>query len=334
MPRMDLLTLTPQGLWCEAGGFHVDPWEPVAHAVTTHAHADHARAGHGRVTCTPETAAILRVRLGEDTPLEPVPCGETRELGRTRVSLHPAGHVLGSAQVRVDGPGGVWVVSGDYKRQEDPTCAPFEVVPCDVFITEATFGLPIYRWDPPDVVLGDMERFWRDNAQAGQATVFLCYALGKAQRVLNAAARWNVPRILLHGAMETLLPVYRDAGVAFPETTLATTLKRGEDTAGALVLAPPSAVGTPWMRRFKDCRVALCSGWTRVRAQRKRGALDTGFALSDHADWPGLLTTVEQTGARRVLVTHGHAHPLARWLQENGVNAAQLSTPFTGEADL
>ena len=327
----DLVTLTPQGLYCPAGGFHIDPWRAVDRALVTHAHSDHARRGSRHYHAAASGVGFLRHRLGADATIEGHPFGARRAFGDTVVSFHPAGHVLGSAQIRVEGRGQVWVISGDYKRDPDPSCEPFEVVPCDVFITEATFALPIYRWDPVRDVFDDLVAWWQSNAVAGRATVLLCYALGKAQRVLAELATRAPGEVLVHGAVDALLDTYREAGVRLAPTRAVGPRVRGARFGGALVIAPPSASGSTWMRRFGDCSTAFASGWMRVRGRRRWQGIDRGFVISDHADWPGLLATIEATGARRVLATHGYSDTLARYLCEQGLDAAPLQTRFTGE---
>jgi putative mRNA 3-end processing factor len=327
----DLLTVTPQGLHCPAGDFHIDPWQPVPRAVLTHAHADHARPGSGELLCAEPGLGIVRHRLPE-ARIDGIAYGERHRMGEVDVSLHPAGHVLGSAQVRIEHRGEVWVVSGDYKRVPDPTCAPFQPVRSDVFVTEATFGVPVFRWDPTDQVMQDLAGWWEANRALGRASVLFCYVLGKAQRILAELQRWTGSRVFLHGAIAGMTEVYREAGVAMVPTERVADSARGKDFAGELVLAPVTARGTPWMRRFGDASVAMASGFMRVRGERRRRTLDRGFALSDHADWPALLTTVEESGASRVLVTHGYAVPFARALRERGIDAVALDTAFEGEA--
>jgi putative mRNA 3-end processing factor len=249
------------------------------------------------------------------------------------VSFHPAGHVLGSAQIRVDAEGEVWVISGDYKRAADPSCEAFELVPCDVFVTEATFALPIYRWDPVDRVIDELVRWWKENAAAGRASVLFCYALGKAQRVLAEIGRRTDRPVFVHGAIDALLEAYCGAGITLATTMPASVRARGESFAGELIVAPPSAFGSPWMRRFGDAATGFASGWMRVRGNRRRRGFERGFVLSDHVDWPGLLRTIEETGARRVLATHGYSDTLARYLREVGLAAEPLQTPFEGEVE-
>ena len=325
----DIVQLRPEGLYCPAGGFHIDPWRPVDVAVLTHGHGDHARSGMGRYHTSAEGLPILQWRLG-DQDYRVHDYGETFTLGEARVSLHPAGHVLGSAQVRIEADGQVWVVSGDYKRQPDPTCTPFEVVPCDTFISEATFALPVYRWTPTAVVAAELARWWAANRDRGVATVVFCYALGKAQRILAELAPFTRETVLVHGALLGLIEAYRTAGVELPPTAAATSATR-RDYAGALILAPPSAAGSPWMRRFGDHVTGFCSGWMQVRGNRRRRGYDRGFVVSDHADWPSLLRTFREVAPRRVLLTHGYSDAMVRYLNESGTPAAALATAFGGE---
>lgn len=338
-----LLTSDDRGLACPTGGFWIDPWGPTPVAIISHAHSDHARAGSAIYYCARPGAELLKRRLPLGTDIRTLEYGEPKDFGATRVSLHPAAHILGAAQVRVEHASGVWVFSGDYKRAADPTAAPFEIVPCDTFITEATFALPIYRWATPAAVVGDIFNWWRDNAANGRASVLLCYALGKAQRILAelqllADAGNPLPgRVVLHGSTANLVDAYRTLGVRMPETSTLTddTVKRKKaDTAGVLAIAPPSAGGSPWMRRFgagDRYETAFASGWMLVRGIRRRRGYDRGFVLSDHVDWPDLLRTIADTGARRVLCTHGNSESLVRFLRERGTDAAPLATAFQQE---
>jgi putative mRNA 3-end processing factor len=329
----DLITLTPEGLYCPVGDFHVDPWRPVERALITHAHGDHARRGSHRYHAPGSGLGLLRRRLGPEAIIDGHGFGEPLAFGGARVSFHPAGHVLGSAQVRIEAEGEVWVISGDYKRDPDPSCEPYEVVPCEVFITEATFALPIYRWDPVDRVIDALLGWWDANAAAGRASVLFCYALGKAQRVLAEIGRRTLRPVFVHGAVDALLDVYRREGVALAPTAPVGARVKGESFAGELIVAPPSAFGSPWMRRFGDASTAFASGWMRVRGNRRRRGFERGFVLSDHVDWPGLLRTIEETGARRVLATHGYSATLARYLRETGLAAEALETRFEGEVE-
>lgn len=328
----DLLSADDRGLTCSVGGFHLDPWLPVPVAVVTHAHADHARPGAGRYHCAAPSAPLLRHRL-EDANVEGHPYGEPFTLGRAQVSFHPSGHVLGAAQVRVESDGQVWVFSGDYKRASDPTCAPFEIVPCDTFVTEATFALPIFRWDPPESTAKEIYDWWEQNRAAGRACALFCYTLGKAQRVLAELAAFTDRPVFVHGAVEAMVEHYRAQGVRMLPTVIATGKPKGHAFAGELVIAPLSARGSVWMRRFGDRQEAFASGWMQLRGTRRRRGFDRGFALSDHADWPALLRTIRETAAMRVLATHGYSEALARYLREQGVEAAALRTPFLGEPE-
>lgn len=324
-----MLVRRPEGLYCEAGEFFVDPWRPVARAVITHAHADHARPGHGAYLAAEPSAGVLRARLG-DLRLQTAAYGERIDLGGVRVSLHPAGHVLGSAQVRIEHRGEVWVVSGDYKIEPDPTCAAFEPVRCHTFVTESTFGLPVYRWPAPGQVFAEVDRWWRANAQAGRASVLYAYAFGKAQRLL-AGIDASIGPIVCHGAVEPLNAAYRGGGIALPATRRVADVADRRDLGRALVIAPPSAAGTSWLRRFPDPSDAFASGWMAVRGARRRRAVDRGFVLSDHADWPGLNRAIGATGAQRVVVTHGQVPAMVRWLRGQGLDATSFETEFGGD---
>jgi putative mRNA 3-end processing factor len=331
MAATDVLTLTDSGLYCPAGDFHIDPWKPVDRAIITHAHGDHARWGSRRYLTTHDGSGVLRRRMAPDARIRSVAWGERVDVNGVRASLHPAGHILGSAQVRVEHGGRVWVVSGDYKTEADMTCAPFEPVRCDVFITESTFGLPIYRWRPQHEVFAEINDWWRGNAAAGVTSVLFAYALGKAQRLL-AGVDASIGPILVHGAVATLNEEYRAAGVALPDAEYATAAVIAERRAGALVVAPPSALASPWLRRFDPVSTAFASGWMRVRGMRRRRAIDRGFVVSDHADWDGLRAAIDATGAERVWATHGYTAPLVRWLREaRGLDAHAVATRFEGE---
>ena len=330
----DLIRLTDRGLYCAAGDFYIDPWRPVHRAVITHAHADHARWGHRLYYATHASRPLLARRLSRDALILTAAYGHAFRLGAARVSFHPAGHVLGSAQVRVEYGGRVWVVSGDYKRDSDPTCAPVEVVPCDTFITEATFALPVFRWQPASRVVTEIASWWQEVARRGRTAVLFCYALGKAQRVLAELLAHTGATAYLHGALVPLVAAYREAGVAMLPTEPVSAMPRDHDFRGSLVLAPPSAAGSTWMKRFRPESTGFVSGWMRIRGNRRRRGYDRGFVISDHVDWHDLLQTIRDTGASRVLATHGRTDVLVRYLNEvEGVTAAPLETAFTGEAE-
>lgn len=345
-PSRPLLCADDRGIACAQGGFWIDPWRPVPLALITHAHADHARPGMGRYIAAEPSLPMLRRRLPKDATIDSVPYGQAFDLNGLTVSFHPAGHCLGAAQIRVESGDEVAVAAGDYKRAHDPTCAPFEVIPCDTFITEATFALPVYRWSPAGQVADEILD-WHDGCRAAGKTPVLCaYALGKAQRLLaeyQAALdrRGEPPRpIFIHGALEGMIAGYREQGIKLPPVTRITESMRakGKDNPfeGALILATPSATGSPWMKRFgpsKNVETAFASGWMRVRGIRRRRAHDRGFVMSDHADWPGLIDTCAATGAKRVLCTHGYAETLARYLSEQGIEAEPLETAYQAESE-
>ena len=331
----DLVVQRPEGLYCPPGDFYIDPWRPVERAVITHAHSDHARMGHGHYLAARPAEGVLRTRLGE-IDLQTLAYGERILHNGVALSLHPAGHVLGSAQVRLEHGGAVWVASGDYKVAPDKTSAPFEPVKCDVFITESTFGLPIYRWCPDDEIFADINGWWGRNVLAGRASVLTCYSFGKAQRILSGVDP-SIGPIIVHGAVEPLNRAYRAAGVELPPTRMVIDIKDKADLKRALVICPPSAAASPWMRRFGDAQTAFASGWMQLRVARRRGGYDRGFVLSDHADWPGLMSAIGATGARRIIVTHGSVPVMVRYLNEQGLQAEGFDTEYGDdiiEADL
>lgn len=329
-----LLQVTQRGLYCAAGDFYIDPWLPVPRAVITHAHADHARPGSQRYLTTPTGAAMLRMRVdtgNSNARILAHPFGEALNVNGVHISLHPAGHILGSAQVRVEHQGEVWVVSGDYKTEADSTCEPFELVPCHTFISESTFGLPIYRWRPQAEIFNEINQWWLQNQAQGRTSILFAYSVGKAQRIL-AGLDENTGTILTHGAVQRFVHAYRRAGIAQPNTQYADTnaarLHRGQ----ALVIAPPSAASSAgWLRKFGPTSLAFASGWMQIRGARRRRAMDRGFVLSDHADWEGLLSTIYATEAQRVGVTHGYTSVMVRYLQERGLEAFIMPTRFEGE---
>jgi putative mRNA 3-end processing factor len=319
----------PEGLLVRPGGFFVDPVRPVARAVVSHGHSDHARPGHGEVIATPETLAIMRCRYVEEAycRARPLPLGEVVELGETRLWLAPAGHVLGSAQIVVEHAGRRMVWSGDYKRRPDPTCVPFLPVPCDLFVTEATFGLPVFRHPP---VEGEIARLLRAREQAGTRCLLIgVYGLGKAQRLiaLLRAAHYDRP-IYLHGALTSLCSLYARHGIELGELRPATSGGRGgvrEDLAGEIVLAPPGALAERWARRLPEPVTALASGWMRVKQRVKQRGVELPLVISDHADWDELLATCTEVGAEEVWITHGREEALAHALGKRGVAARALA---------
>lgn len=320
--NQSLLVPDAGGLYCRAGEFWIDPLKPVPRSVITHAHADHARSGAGEVFTAQSGLPVLTHRIGQPEDLTGLAYGESIELGETRITLFPAGHILGSATVRIESGQETWGVSGDFKRVPDPTCEPFEPFDCDVWLSECTFGLPVYRWQPTSEVIAEIMDWWQSCRDAGRPAVLFCYALGKAQRVLAelASARFS-ETVWLHGAMLPLTDCYREQGVALPPTRPVSEAEKSYRFEGNLILAPPSAAGSPWMRRFPKHSTGFCSGWMRIRGNRRRRGYDRGFVLSDHADWPGLVDTVADMRASRVISIHGNGEALTRHLQEQGLSA-------------
>ncbi len=317
----DLLVPDAGGLYCRAGDFWIDPLKAVPRAIITHAHADHARSGAGEYFCAHAGLAVLAHRVGQTEGLQAVDYGEPFDLGATRITLFPAGHILGSATVRIESDQGSWGVSGDFKRAPDPTCAAFEPFACDVWLSECTFGLPVYRWPSTETVIADILDWWRGCRAAGRPAVLFCYALGKAQRVLAELHGRAEGPVWLHGAMQPLTDCYRDQGITLIDTRPVSEAPKAHRFAGELIMAPPSAAGSPWMRRFPKHSSGFVSGWMRIRGHRRRRGYDRGFVLSDHADWPALIDTVADMGARRVITIHGNGEALAGYLRERGLAA-------------
>ena len=329
----DLLYTTERGLYCAAGDFYIDPWLPVDRALITHAHGDHARIGSASYLCSDESARVLRTRLGPAASISTIAYGESTTINGVRVSFHPAGHIIGSAQIRVEARGEIWVVSGDYKTQPDLTCTAFEPVRCDTFVTESTFGLPVFRWAPESETMLELSEWWRRNKEDGRASIVFAYALGKAQRVIAGLADHLHGTIYTHGAVERLNRDYRDGGVGLPPTTYAMSTGKGHDWSGALIVAPPSASGSMWLRRFGAASTCFVSGWMRLRGARRRRSVDRGFVMSDHVDWPALMDVIDATGAARVLVTHGYRDPVVRHLTERGIDAEAIASRWEGEGE-
>ncbi len=327
-----ILQITDCGLYCEPGDFYVDPWKPVERAVITHAHSDHARWGMGKYLCSQESEHVLRLRVGDEADIATLPYGHSITTKDAKLSLHPAGHILGSAQVRIEVNGQVAVVSGDYKTEPDPTCTPFEPIRCHTFVTESTFGLPIYRWEPEGVVAKQINNWWQANQEAGKCSILLGYALGKSQRAL-AKLDPEIGPIALHGAVDRMTRAYRQTGIDLPQTMLVMDGGKGFDWSKAIVLAPPSAQGSTWMRRFGEYSTGFMSGWMAIRGTRRRQAIDRGFVLSDHVDWPSLISVIAETNAEDVWVTHGYSSVVVRYLEDHGLAARVVPTAWEGESN-
>lgn len=330
----DLISLTDRGLYCAAGDFFIDAWKPVHRTFVTHGHGDHAHTGMEEYWCARESEPILKWRLGEQN-IHTMAYGETRRFGDVTVSLHPAGHILGSAQVRVEHQGEVWVFTGDFKRDLDPTCTPFEVVTCDVFICEATFAFPVYAWPETREEISQILHWRAQCEEQGKAAILYAYGLGKSQRILAELNGLLSQPVLLHGAMTRGVEIYRQAGVALTPTELVLDLPAQTDFSGRLILAPPSAQDSAWTRRFRHFEQALASGWMQLRGNRRRRNLQRGFVISDHADWQSLVNTIRESGAKRVLATHGNTDALIPFLERGlGLQAERLRTVYGDEENL
>lgn len=327
-----LLEFTDKGIYCPQANVYIDPWQQVEKAIITHAHGDHARRGMGAYLAHRTSEAVLRLRLGVDIQLQTVEYGEVIYMNGVEVSLHPAGHIYGSAQIRLAYQGEVWVVSGDYKLENDGLSQPFEPVQCHTFITESTFGLPIYNWKPQVEIMEDINSWWRENQEQGKASVLFAYSLGKAQRILKNIDT-SIGRIYVHGAVWNTNEALRQDGAVLPEVHRVTNLLEKKLYQGSLIVAPPSAAGNSWVRKFQPAITGVASGWMNLRGAKRRKAVDRGFVLSDHADWQGLNEAVAATGAERVYVTHGYQAVFARYLREKGLEAYEVSTLFEGETE-
>ena len=328
---MALIDITNSGLYCAPGKFYIDPWNPVDKAVITHAHSDHARWGSSHYLCHMATSPILKLRLG-NISVDTLSWNEPIYINGVKVSLHPAGHIIGSSQVRLEYNNEVWVISGDYKTENDGISGSFEPVKCNVFISESTFGLPIYNWKPQDEIFDNIKAWIKANKTEGKTSVLVAYSLGKAQRIMHClkemdtkiflhGAIWNIHQLLLHNGYD-----WPPAERVFPETPK-------EKFKGQVVIAPPGADASPWMKRFTPYSVGVCSGWMQVRGNIRRRNADAGFALSDHADWKSLLEVVRTTQAEKVFVTHGFQAAFSRYLNENGIAATEVKTEFGVEEE-
>lgn len=325
-----LLQFTDKGIYCAQADVFIDPWKPVARAIISHGHSDHARWGMQHYLTHHHNVPIIRHRLGPDIRVQGVAYGQETLINGVKFSLHPAGHIWGSSQIRVEYKGEVWVFSGDYKTRDDGISVPFEPVKCHTFITESTFGLPVFRFRPQQEIFADINNWWSENQALGKTSVLFGYALGKAQ-VLRQHVDAGIGNILLHGAVYNMQEVLRANGLDLPYTPRVTPDTPKEMLKGALIIAPPSAFGTSWMKRFTPFVTGMASGWMNLRGARRRRAADRGFVLSDHADWDELNATVALTGAERIFVTHGYTAVYAKWLRENGKEAHEVSTRFEGE---
>jgi putative mRNA 3-end processing factor len=325
-----LLQFTDNGIFCAEGNFYIDPWRPVDDAVLTHAHADHARTGSRRYLAHELSREILKYRLGAEINLQTIPYGETVYKNGVQISLFPAGHIIGSAQVRVEYQGEVWVVSGDYKVEDDGISTPFESVRCHHFISECTFGMPVYQWKPQNLIFNEINRWWEKNIEEGKATIIAGYSLGKAQRIL-CNLDLSLGTVFTHGVIENTNDALRRNGIVLPETVRITPEIPKEEIKKGIILLPPSAVGSNWMRKLAPFEFGFCSGWMNVRGAKKRRAADRGFVLSDHADWDGLIAAIDATGCESVYLTHGYTASFSRYLRDIGFDAHEVHTLYGGD---
>jgi putative mRNA 3-end processing factor len=329
---MDLLIFNDKGIYCQQGDFYIDPWKPVHRAVITHAHSDHARPGNGNYLCHHFTKPLLRLRLGEIS-VQSVNWNEPVFINGVRISLHPAGHIIGSSQIRVEFQGSVWVVSGDYKTENDGISNELEIMPCDVFITESTFGLPIYEWKKQQELSYDIQNWILSNRERGLNSVLIAYSLGKAQRLLKIIEEIS-PSIYVHGAIWNVQEVLVRSGFKFQKVVRVLPEMTKEKFQADIIIAPPSAENSPWMNRFGHLSLGVCSGWMQVRGNVRRRNADAAFAMSDHADWKGLLSVVRATGAKKIFVTHGFQAAFSRYLNEIGIQSEEVKTEFGDETEL
>lgn len=326
MTRFSLLRLTSAGLYCELGGFHIDPWSPVAKAIITHAHADHFAAGCKQYLTAAPGRRILQHRLGPHATIQSISYGEIVDCFGVRVSFHPAGHILGSSQIRVEHRGEIWVISGDYKVASDPTCAPFEPIRCHTLITESTFGHPFFSWQPQAEVFDEIHTWWRENQQQGVASLLYAYSLGKAQRLLAGLNHEQGP-IFVHPQVELNNEFYREVGIVFPHVTPFASDISAECWTRSLVILPPNQRWQPNLAAIGRYRSAFVSGWMALPNGPKQRRVERGFALSDHADHAEILDTIVATGAETIFATHGYIDELVKILHEKGLDAQPLRTP-------
>ena len=332
MKNTPLVRLTDKGLFCEIGGFYVDPSKSVDKALITHAHSDHARPGSHSYLTVKQGELLLKQRLGSRINLQTVKYSEEIHLNGVRVSFHPAGHILGSAQVRIEFKGEVWVISGDYKLEKDLTCEKFEPVKCNTFITESTFGLPIFKWYSQNLVFNEINSWWRQNKDSDTISIIFGYALGKAQRIISGLDP-SIGTIYAHPAVEIINQCYRNTGVNLPATKNINELACKDSPRGALIIAPPSADIFQMIGKHLNFSSAFASGWMQIRKNRKRNSFDRGFSLSDHADWEGLLQAVKETEADNILITHGYSSQLTKWFCGYGLSAGVLESSLNGEGE-
>lgn len=327
----DLLKLTPKGLYCPVADVYLDPWKPVSKAIISHAHADHAKAGSSHYLCHPLTKPILEHRINAKS-IETKKYGERFSINGVKFSFHPAGHIIGSCQIRVEYKGEVWVFSGDYNPKPNIANTPFESVKCNTFITESTFGLPVYKWQENDEISLEINKWWRKNKQEGVTSIICGYTLGKAQRILQSLDT-SIGNIFTHTAVENINNIFKAQGIEFKWAKHLHQEVLKQDLKGSIIICPPSSIGSTWLNKYSPYKIAMCSGWMLLRGAKRRLNVDKGFVLSDHADWQGLNDAVSSSEATKVLVTHGYTDVFSQWLNEKGIESYPLKTEFEGEVE-
>ena len=325
----DLLQFTTKGIWCPKADVFIDPWKPVDKALITHGHADHSKWGHKSYLATTSAAPVIKYRLGKIN-LNTIDYGESITINGVKFSFHPAGHIVGSAQIRVEHKGDVWVASGDYKLENDGLAEAYEPIRCNSFITETTFGLPVYNWKPQEEIFKNINAWWRKNSEEGKITLITGYSLGKAQRILQGLDI-SIGTVFTHGAVENINEVIRDQGIGLQSTTRIISDTKAKECIGGIIIAPPSSINSPWLKRFKPLTVGIASGWMTLRGARRRRGAERGFVLSDHVDWKDLNTAVVESGAEKVITTHGYASIYSRYLVEKGIESFNADTEYSGE---
>ena len=324
---MALITFNHNGIYCDRAGIYIDPWKPVDKALITHGHSDHARWGSKYYLCATSAEPVISYRLGNEAKIESIDYGKTVNINGVKFSFHPAGHIIGSSQIRAEYKGEIWVASGDYKLENDGVSEPFESVRCDHFITESTFGLPVFDWKPQEEIIAQIDNWWRINAEEGRVSVLGSYALGKAQRIINHVDH-SIGEVLTHGAVEYTNKVLRRQGIHLKHTTKVDNSMHFNRFKGSLIIAPPTSFVSPWIRKFKNYSTAIASGW--IGAREMKYPSDKGFELSDHADWKGLNTAVKATEANHIYVTHGYTDLYSKYLREQGYDAKVIRTEYHG----
>lgn len=333
MPKKPLLEFNQYGIYCQQGDFYIDPWLPVDYAVITHAHSDHARSGSKHYLAHHLSKEILKYRLGADISIQTIAYAESIIKNGVEITLFPAGHIIGSAQIRVSFKGEIWVVSGDYKTENDGISTPFEPVICHSFISECTFGMPVYKWKPQSDIFSDINHWWKLNKSENKTSVLVAYSLGKAQRIMQNLEE-NIGKVYTHGTIQNTNEALIKNGINLIETTRITSETKKEELKGNLVICPPSAVGSTWMNKLNPYSFGYCSGWMAIRGAKRRRSADRGFVLSDHADWDGLIASIKATKCETVYLTHGFTSSFSRYLSDIGYDAREAKTLYGSDESL